>query len=127
MMRNHKRTPVFFNLLRIDVPLTAVVSFAHRLSGVFLSLAVPFVVYLLQRSLRSAQDYAWVVTLFDHALMQAVIVVTVWALAYHALAGLRHLLYDIDVGVSLSAARRSAWLVLLASLGAPLLAIGIFL
>lgn len=127
MASKNKRAPVFFNLLQIDVPLTAVASFAHRVSGVLLALAVPLVVYLLRRSLRSAQDYAWVVALFNHALVQATTVVAAWALAYHALAGLRHLLYDIDVGVGLQAARRSARLVLLASLSAPLLAIGMFL
>ena len=37
--------------------------------------------------------------------------VLTWALAHHLLAGIRHLLSDIDVGSGLPAARRSAWLV----------------
>ncbi len=122
-----KRAPVFFNLLQIDIPLTAVASFAHRVSGVLLALATPFVVYLWQRSLHSPQDYAWVVASFDRAPPRVGIVVVAWALAYHALAGVRHLLYDVDIGVNLPAARRSAGIVLLASLFAPLLALGIIL
>lgn len=38
-------------------------------------------------------------------------IVFVWALAHHLLAGVRHLLSDIDVGSRLPAARRSAWAV----------------
>ncbi len=109
------------------MPLTAVASFSHRVSGILLALSIPFAICLLQRSLRSPQDYAWVVALFDHALVRVATVIVTWALAYHVLAGLRHLLYDINVGVSLSAARRSAWLVILASLGVTLFTIAVFL
>lgn len=35
----------------------------------------------------------------------------VWALAHHVLAGVRHLLSDFRIGSPLRAARRSAWLV----------------
>jgi succinate dehydrogenase / fumarate reductase cytochrome b subunit len=32
-------------------------------------------------------------------------------LAHHVLAGIRHLLSDVDIGSQLPAARRSAWIV----------------
>ena len=38
-------------------------------------------------------------------------VLMIWALTHHLLAGVRHLLSDIDVGSHLPAARASAWLV----------------
>ena len=47
-----------------------------------------------------------------------------WALAHHALAGVRHLLSDVDVGAGLRSARRSAWAVNLAALAVTLLAAG---
>jgi succinate dehydrogenase / fumarate reductase cytochrome b subunit len=37
--------------------------------------------------------------------------VLVWALSHHLLAGIRYLLIDIDMGVELPAAKRSAWAV----------------
>jgi len=37
--------------------------------------------------------------------------VLVWALSHHLLAGLRHLLLDMEVGIEKSRARASAWVV----------------
>mgnify|MGYP000367363481 FL=1 len=45
-------------------------------------------------------------------------VLLVWSFSHHLLAGIRHLLLDIDIGVERSQARTSAWLV---NLGALLL------
>jgi succinate dehydrogenase / fumarate reductase cytochrome b subunit len=39
------------------------------------------------------------------------LVVLVWALSHHVLAGVRHLFSDFDIGSPLRSARRSAWLV----------------
>jgi succinate dehydrogenase / fumarate reductase cytochrome b subunit len=40
----------------------------------------------------------------------------VWSLSHHLLAGVRHLLLDIDIGLDRAAARASAWLVNLGAL-----------
>ena len=115
--------PVFFDLFRIRQPVNAVVSFGHRASGVILALLVPALTWLLQRSLRSPGDFASVVALFEHAWMRAIVILSVWALAHHTLAGIRHLLFDIHVGTSPPLRpdhlrpvqmRRSAWAVLIA-------------
>jgi succinate dehydrogenase / fumarate reductase cytochrome b subunit len=42
-------------------------------------------------------------------------VVAAWACAHHLLAGIRHLLSDVDVWASLAASRRSAYAVLIAA------------
>ena len=55
------------------------------------------------------------------ALSPAAIVLTVllvWSFSHHLLAGIRHLLLDIEIGVQRAQARTSAWLV---NLGALLL------
>jgi len=44
----------------------------------------------------------------------------VWSLAHHVLAGLRHLASDLQIGSSLAAARRSAWV---ANVGGAVVAI----
>ena len=48
--------------------------------------------------------------------MRCRIALFVWVLAHHLLAGVRHLLSDVDVGSQLVWARRSAWAVNLGSL-----------
>lgn len=119
--------PAFFNLLQIGMPVGAVTSILHRVTGVVLALGVPFAVYLLDRSLQGPQAYARVIGLLDTWICRGAAILLVWALAHHALAGVRHLLGDIDVGSQLRAARRSAWMVNVGALAVTLLAAGALL
>ncbi len=116
--------PVFFNLLRIEFPVGAITSIGHRVSGIVLALCTPVLIYLLDTSLRSAEDYERVRVLLDTVPAKGLVAVAVWALAHHFFAGIRHLLMDIDVGSSLAAARRSAWLVNVAGVGVALIGVG---
>jgi succinate dehydrogenase / fumarate reductase cytochrome b subunit len=59
--------------------------------------------------------------------VQGAVVLLAWALAHHSLAGIRHLLSDIDVGSQLPEARRSAWIVNVWGIGVALLAAGALL
>lgn len=47
--------PVFLNLTQIHMPIGAIASIGHRLSGVLLAASVPFGVALLDRSLQHEQ------------------------------------------------------------------------
>lgn len=119
-----RRRPVFFNLAQIQMPVGALTSIVHRVTGVLLAIGIPFSIYSLELSLQSAQSYARLLNLLDKLTIKAVAVVFVWALAHHLLAGVRHLLSDIDIGSLLPAARRSAWMVNLGGLGVALFAVG---
>lgn len=114
--------PTFFNLLQIQLPVGALTSIAHRLTGVLLAVATPFAVYLLGLSLRGADGYAEASALFDRWWARLAAVVVVWAFSHHLLAGVRHLLMDVDVGSRLEPARRSAWGVNVAGAALALLA-----
>ena len=46
-MRPHSRRPVFLNLTKIQMPVGALTSILHRISGVVLAASVPAAVYLL--------------------------------------------------------------------------------
>lgn len=121
------RRPVFLNLYRIQMPVGALTSIMHRVTGVLLSLGIPFSVYLLDRSLQGPQSYAQVTGLFGNLVFRIAVIASVWALTHHLLAGIRHLLSDIDIGSQLPAARRSAWIVNLTGLAVALLAAGALL
>ena len=110
-MTTETKRPYFLNLLQIRYPVGAVCSIGHRVSGVVIALFTPFIVYLLDLSLRNLQGYADAHRLVELLPVKASLVLFAWALSHHALAGVRHLLMDIDVGSSLAAARSSAWLV----------------
>jgi len=122
-----RRRPVFLDLMRIQMPVGALTSIAHRITGVILALGVPFALYVLELSLRGPQTYAQVARALDHRAVRAAAVVLVWALAHHLLAGVRHLLSDIDIGSRLPAARRSAWIVNLGGVAVALAAAGAWL
>jgi succinate dehydrogenase / fumarate reductase cytochrome b subunit len=118
------RRAVFFNLTQIQMPVGAITSIAHRITGMLLAVGIPFGVYLLDRSLQGPESYAWVTGLFGNAAIKVVALAFVWALAHHLLAGVRHLLSDIDIGSRLPAARHSAWSVNIGGLAVALLAAG---
>jgi len=127
MTESNKRRPVFFNLLQIQLPVGALTSVTHRVTGILLALSIPFSVYVLDLSLQGPQGYAQVIAWFDRFTVRVAAIVLVWVWAHHLLAGIRHLLSDIDVGSQLLAARRSAWIVNLAGLAVALLAAGALL
>lgn len=109
------------------MPVGAFTSIMHRITGVLLALGIPLSVYLLDRSLQGPQAYAEVTGWFDNLAFRIAAIASVWALAHHLLAGIRHMLSDIDIGSQLPAARRSAWMVNLTGLVVALLAAGALL
>lgn len=127
MKHDKRRRATFFNLLQIQMPVGAVTSISHRLTGALLALAVPYGVFLLGLSLQGPGGYEEVSALFDGWAYRAGAVVAIWAFSHHLLAGLRHLLMDIDVGSRLQAARRSAWTVNVAGVALAALAAGVLL
>ncbi len=114
--------PVYLNLLQIRLPVPGFMSILHRASGAVLSLAIPFVVYLVDLSLRGPEGYARAHQLLDGWLAKLVLLGLLWALLHHFFAGLRYLLLDVDVGIDKPAYRQSAWAVIIA---APLLAVAL--
>lgn len=113
--------PVFLDLMRIQMPVGALTSIGHRVSGVVLAVSVPAAVCLLGLSLRDEAGFAQVTALFGYLAFKAGVVIVVWALAHHVLGGVRHLLSDFDVGSPLRVARRSAWFVNLAGVTVALI------
>lgn len=116
------RRPVFLDLTKIRMPIGALTSIGHRISGVVLTIGVPVVVYLMAVSLEGEESFAHVSSQLRHAPVKAALVILVWAFSHHVLAGVRHLLSDFDIGSPLPSARRSAWLVNLGGVALAVLA-----
>ena len=102
---------MFFNLLQIQMPVGALTSIMHRVTGLVLAMGIPFALYAMHLSLDSAESYARLAQITSTYAFKVSSIVFIWALSHHVLAGVRHLLMDVDVGSHLPAARRSAWLV----------------
>jgi succinate dehydrogenase / fumarate reductase cytochrome b subunit len=127
MTEPKRRRAVFFNLAQIQMPVGALTSITHRVTGMLLAFGIPFCIYVLDLSLQGPAGYAQVMVMLDKVPVKSVVIVLAWALAHHLLAGIRHLLSDIDVGSQLPAARRSAWIANLGGVGVALLAAGVLL
>ncbi len=114
-MSNANERPVFLDLRRIRMPVTAVTSIGHRLTGILLFILLPFTLYLFEMSLRSPEGFERALALMASWPVELVAVLLLWGYGYHLLAGLRLLLTDWDIGANLSGAKRSAWGVLAGS------------
>jgi len=108
-----EKRPVYLNLFKIRLPSTGIVSFAHRVSGFLLFLAIPFSIYLLDLSVASRQGFDDVARLLQHPFVQILLLILLWSLVHHFLAGIRYLFLDFDIGVEKAGSRISAWMVML--------------
>lgn len=126
-MSLRKKRPVNLNLLTIQLPVAGIMSIAHRLSGVMMFCLIPWVLFLLDLSLRGPEGFAQAKVLLHTGWLKLVWVAVVWALAHHFLAGLRYLLLDLDIGLEKPFYRYSAIAVLAGGGLAALLAVGVLL
>jgi len=110
MITKQKR-PKFLNLMRIHLPVTGVNSFAHRVSGALLFLAIPIFIYCFSLSLKDSASFDEVMTLLSTLPFKMLFTVLAWALGHHLLAGIRFLLHEIEIGTSLQASKIASWLV----------------
>lgn len=110
-MDKNKKRPVYLNLFKIRMPVMAVLSIAHRITGVLMALLIPAFIYLFSLSVSDQQGFSHVLILMNTPLMKGVLLLTLWGLALHFFSGLRFLLIDFEIGVDKQQARRSAWLV----------------
>lgn len=109
-MKNQR--PVNLDISTIKLPVTAVVSILHRLSGVFLFAGVAVLLWMLAASLASEESFIALQETLSNPLCQFVIWSVLAALAYHTVAGIRHVFMDCGIGESLKGGQRGAMLVL---------------
>ena len=108
--------------LFLNMPVTAVVSILHRLSGVGLFLGVIYVLYLADLAVGSAAGFDEAARVVATPLGKLGLWVVLAALAFHFLAGVRHLLLDFHVGDSLRGGRIGGWVTFVLTLVVAILA-----
>lgn len=110
------KRPRNINPLSISLPIGALVSITHRLSGILVFLLIPFFLWALQLSLVSPEGFNMLRDHLHAPLYKAVAILAAAGLIFHLLAGIRHLLMDLHIGESKCAGRLSAKLVIVLSL-----------
>ena len=87
-------------IVRYRMPLAAIVSILHRISGAMMFLLLPFALWIFDASLRSPQSYAQLGQVLGWWPVKLVLLGLFWALAHHWVAGVRHLMMDVFQVVS---------------------------
>ena len=110
-----KHRPKNLNLFTIRLPINAVVSILHRVSGVGLFLCLPLILLALQALMGSQESYTALTRWLNTWFVKLLLIGLGWAFFHHFFAGIRHLLQDIHWMTSLNNARLSSrillWLV----------------
>ncbi len=119
-----KPRPIDYGVLHSRLPIGALTSISHRISGVLLVILLPLIFALLERSLASEAEFVNVQSWLQGRTGKIFVVLALWVFAQHFFAGLRHLLQDIDIAIERSSGRRTAFLVWLASVITTLLFAG---
>lgn len=125
-----KKRPEFRNIHALTdlptyrLPLAGLVSILHRVSGVLMFVLMPFIIWMFDTSLSSEISFARFRAAFTSGLwlfpgwfIKLVALALIWAYLHHFIAGLRHLLMDVNhAAVTKQFGRRSALFTLIASL-----------
>jgi succinate dehydrogenase / fumarate reductase cytochrome b subunit len=121
-----KERPEFRNihvteLSNYRLPPSGIVSILHRISGFGMFLLLPFLLYLLQESLRSETSFAHFGGVVDHVFVKIILLGLSWAYLHHFTAGIRHLFMDNHMALDKVAAQKTARWVLVISLALTVL------
>jgi succinate dehydrogenase / fumarate reductase cytochrome b subunit len=121
-----RNRPKNLNLLTIRLPIPALVSIMHRVSGAFLFMLLPVLLWVLHQSLANDESYQLAQAVLNHPLAKLIFLAVTWAYLHHAFAGIRHLALDAHYGLRLNYARATSRAVLIVS-GLLTLRMGIWL
>lgn len=104
-----QQRPVNLDLSTIQLPITAIASILHRVSGVIMFIALGILLWLLGLSLSSEDGFVQAATIMSGFTAKFILWGILTALAYHVCAGIRHLLMDFGyLDETFASGRRSA-------------------
>ena len=107
---NTDHRPVYIDLRKINLPVSALISITHRLSGMYVFfITLPLMLALIYFSTESEDSFNELsLFLKNYKFISALIVLSFCILWYHILSGVRHLIMDAHIGESLLASKYSA-------------------
>ena len=93
--------PVSPHLQIYRLPLTALLSITHRLTGIFLALGSVLLIWVLAAAAQGAEAYAVVIPHFQAWYGQIFLLGFLFSLYLHFCNGIRHLFWDVGYGFEL--------------------------
>ena len=111
-----KNRPVNLDIGTIRLPITSYVSILHRASGVVLVGGILLLLWMLDISLRSEEEFNSISVTLEQPLMKIILWAILSGLAYHLVMGVRHLIMDFGIGESLKGGKRGAAIALVVAI-----------
>ena len=107
---NTDHRPVYIDLRKINLPVSALISITHRLSGMYVFfITLPLMLALIYFSTESEDSFNELsLFLKNYKFILSLIVLSFCILWFHILSGVRHLIMDAHIGESLLASKYSA-------------------
>ncbi len=99
----------------LGLPITAVTSISHRISGIVMFAAIPILLYMLAMSLESEASFNELKECMSTLIGKVVVWGILASFTFHVVAGFRHLLMDMGIGESLQGGKTGTVLVLVVS------------
>ena len=103
--------------------LTSMTSILTRITGNALLLAALMIVWWFLAAATSPEYFAFADGLITSWFGDLIMVLSLWALWYHSLAGIRHLIWDHAIGLEIETAEKMGWAVIGGSVVLTLLTI----
>ena len=103
--------PVYLDLTKIRLPMSAFSSITHRLSGMYVFfISLPLMLFIINQSTSSKSTYEKLLTdISSISLFSIFTFISIAIFWYHILTGVRHLIMDFfHIGESLSASHYSS-------------------
>ncbi|WP_321847836.1 succinate dehydrogenase, cytochrome b556 subunit [Burkholderia diffusa] len=103
--------------MKYRMPLAAILSILHRVSGALLFLFLPFLLFLFDQSLTSELSFEVFKQFLSNIIVKLIVLALSWAFLHHFCAGIRHLLMDVNHdAVSKEGGKRTAVVVFVVSI-----------
>ena len=113
---NRGNRPLSPHLTIYRPQMTSISSIFVRITGNALLAATLLLIAWLLAASTSAVAFDWVQCVITSWFGDLVFLLSLWALWYHMLGGLRHLIWDTGRGLELKAAERMGWMMIIGSL-----------
>lgn len=123
MTRQRPGTMRLIDAVKYRLPVAALVSILHRVSGAIMFVLLPFVIWLFDVSVTSEISFERFTSAFSAGigfvpgwLVKLAVLGLIWAYLHHFIAGVRHLWMDMTHSVTKAQGHSSAVVTLIASL-----------
>jgi succinate dehydrogenase / fumarate reductase cytochrome b subunit len=113
---NRGNRPLSPHLTIYRPQMTSISSIFVRITGNALLAATLLLIAWLLAASTSAAAFAWVQYVITSWFGDLVFILSLWALWYHTLGGLRHLIWDTGRGLELKTAERMGWMMIIGAL-----------